>query len=239
MKKVLLTFGLIVLVGAGAAWYFVAYRLDSLIETRIESAGTHALGSHVEVGGVTTDIRGGALRVSEITIANPSGFESPHAAKFTGIEAAVDYGSREIERVVIDQPDFVIEERDGRTNFDAMLEAIEASIPPADQDAGPEPEIVIRHFRINGARAAFDSRSLDRSTEVGIDAIDLYDLRGTPTQLAEQIARAVVGEVSSEVATALVQEQARQRLGDVKEKVGDKLRGLLGGGDETEDDEEP
>jgi hypothetical protein len=234
MKKVFLTLGLIVLVGAGAAWYFLTYRLDSLIESRMERAATLAMGSHVEVGGVHTDIGGGSLSVREISVANPPGFENPHAAKFTGVEAVVDYATLEIKRVIIDHPEFVIEERNGQTNFGRMLEAIEANAPTGGAAGAPEPEIVIRHFRIAQTRAVFESHSFDRFTDVEVDAIEMHNLRGTPTQLAEQIAREVVGELSSEANSALLKAEARKKLGDIEEKVSSKLRDLLGDDDDGE-----
>ncbi len=231
MKKVFLVLGLIMLVGAGAAWYFVTYRLDGVIETRIEKAASLAMGSRLEVGGVSTDIRGGSLRVERISVANPEGFENPFAVQFNGLEAAVDYETLEIKRVIIDNPDFVIEERDGQSNFGQMLKAIEASAPPADPNASPEPEIVIRHFRIDETRAAFESHSFERYADVEVDAIELRDLRGTPTELAEVIAREVVGELSSEAGRALLEAEAKKRLGDVQQDVSGKLRGLFGGDD--------
>lgn len=232
MKKVFATLGLIVLVAAGAAWYFVAYRLDSVLESRIEKAATLAMGTRVEVGGVSTDIRGGALKIDRITVANPPGFENPHAVQFTGVEAAVDYDTLEIKRVIIDNPEFVIEERDGRTNFGEMLEEIEQNAPPGEPESGPEPEIVIRHFRINQTRAAVESHSFDRYTDVGVEAIELNNLRGTPSQLAKEIAREVIGELSSEAAAAMLEAEARKRAGDMSDQVTRKLRGLLGGEEE-------
>lgn len=236
MKKVFLTLGLIVLVGAGAAWYFVNYRLDGYIETEIERAATLAMGSRVEVGGVSTDIRGGALRVDQVTVANPPGFSNPNAVTFRGIEAAVDYETREIKRLVIDNPDFLIEERDGKTNFGQMLETLEESSPAADPNAPPEPEIVIRHFRIDKTRAALESNTFDRFTDVEVDAIEMHNLRGTPSELAETIAREVVGELSAEAGRALLEAEARKRLGDVQEKLSSSLGGLFGGDDEDDDE---
>lgn len=238
MKKVFLTLGLIVLVGAGAAWYFVTYRLDTVIESRVERAATLALGTHVEVGGVSTDIRRGTLRVDRISVANPPGFKNPHAMTLNGVEAAVDYDGLEIRRIFIDNPDFIIEERDGVTNFGLMMDSIEQHVPSADPAAGPEPEIVIRHFRIDQTRAAFESHTFDRFTDVEVDAIELHNLRGTPTELAERIAREVVREISSEATKAMIEAEARKRLGDVGDQVGEALRGLLGGEEEQEEQPE-
>ena len=113
MKKLFATLGLIMLVGAGLAWYFVNVRMDSMIESRMERAATASLGSHVEVGGVETDLRNGTLTVRELSVANPPGYKNPYAMRFNGVEAAVDYDSLEIRRVVISQPEFLVEELGG------------------------------------------------------------------------------------------------------------------------------
>jgi hypothetical protein len=218
---------LIVLVAAGAAWYFVAYRLDSVLESRIERAATQAMGSRVEVGGVSTDIRGGTLRIDHVSVANPPGFENPYAVKLNGVEAALDYDTLEIKRIIIDHPEFVIEERDRETNFGQMMKEIEQQAPPAETAGKPEPEIVIRHFRIDKTRAVVESHSFDRFTDIGVDAIELNDLRGTPSELARIIAREVISELSSEAAAAMLEAEARKRLGDTQKEVTGKLRGLL------------
>lgn len=237
MKKLFSVLGLIVLVGAGLAWYFVNVRLDSVIESQLERVATTSLGNHVEVGGVETDLRNGTLRVREISVANPPGYKNPYAMRFNGVEAAVDYNTREIRRVVIDQPEFLIEELGGTTNFQQMLDAMEAGespVPEADP-AVPEPEITIRHFRIDGARAGFESQSLDRYTDLKVDAIEMNDLQGTPTELANEIGRKVLRELSSEAGMAMLEAQARKKAGDLGSKVSEKLGTIFGKGEESGD----
>ncbi len=237
MRKLFMTLGLIMLVGAGLAWYFVNVRMDSMIESRLERAATAALGNHVEVGGVETDLRKGTLTVREISVANPPGYKNPYAMRFNDVEAAVDYENLEIRRVVIDQPEFLIEELGGTTNFQQMLDALEAgeSVVPAVDPAKPEPVIVIRHFRIDGARAGFESASLDRYTDLNVDAIELNDLKGTPTELANEIGRKVLKELSSEAAIALLEAQARRKADDLGGKVSHSLGKILGKDKEAED----
>ena len=237
MRNVFLTLGAVVLIAVAAAWYFITYRFDGVVETQIEKAATMALGTHVEVHGVETDLRNGTLSVGKILVANPPGFENPYAVQLNAVEAAVDYGGFEIKRVVIESPEFIIEEAGGRTNFDQMLEAIKSSPAPGSGSGNggqekEEPVIVIRHFRINETRAAFESRTLDRFTDLRVDAIEMNNLRGTPSELAEQIGRKVIGELSSEAAAELLKAQAKKQLKDVSGKVSSKLRGLLGNDDE-------
>lgn len=240
MRKVFYTLGLVALIGAGLAWYFVNIRLDTMVESRLERAATMALGSHVEVGGVETDLRKGTLRIREVFVANPPGYENAHAMRFNGIEAAVDYKNLEIKRVVIDQPEFIIEELGGTTNFQQMLDMLESGeiVAPAGDPAKPEPEIVIRHFRIDKARAAFESKSLDRYTDLNVDAIELNNLKGTPSELAEQIGKVVLKELSSEAAMALLEAQARKKAGDFGDKVSGALNSIFKQDDEETTEEE-
>ena len=230
MKKLLIVLLIVLLLAAGGAWYFLSFHLDGVIENRLEQAATQSLGTRVSVGSVRTNIRDGSLEISEITVANPPGYRNPSAFSLNNIEAAVDYGSLEVRRVVIDNPEIVIEEIGGQTNFERMLEELERS-GGKDQPADPaasEPVIVIRHFRMNESRAAFESESLDRYTDVEIDAVELNDIRGTPTEVARIIAAEVLNEIATDAATELLKAQARKKFDDVEEKVGEKLKELFG-----------
>ena len=91
MKKALIILiGLVVVVG-GAAWYFVAFKMDATIERTIEKHASASLGTQVSVGSVKSDIKGGSLSISNITIANPPGYKNKNAFSLNDIEAAVDY----------------------------------------------------------------------------------------------------------------------------------------------------
>jgi hypothetical protein len=246
MKKVFLTLGLIVLVAVAAAWYFIAFQLDSVVETQIERAATLSLGSRVEVGGVRTNLRDGTLSIAEISVANPPGFENPYAIRLNSVEAAVDYSGMEIKRLVVEKPEFLVEEIGGKTNISEMLAALEAGKPAGGADAGGtgdgsaqkvEPVITIRHFRVDETRAAFESRSLDRYTDIKVDAIEMTDLKGTPTELAQQIGRKVLGELSSEAATEVLKAQAKKQLDKMGGSISSTLGGLLGGDDDGDDAE--
>jgi hypothetical protein len=179
---------------------------------------------------VTTNIRDGSLQISEVTVANPPGFNGPNAISLSNIEAAVDYANLDIKRVVIDKPEIVIEEMGGRTNVEQMLaelDKIEAE-PAPDGAGASEPVIVLRHFRMNASRAAFQSESLDRYTDVEIDAVELHDIRGTPTEVAKVIAKEVLDEVTQEAAMELLKAQAGKKYEEMEQKVGDALKDMLG-----------
>ncbi len=241
MRKLFMILGLIMLAGAGAALYFINVRMDSVIESRMERAATTSLGNHVEVTGVQTDLRKGTLTVREITVANPPGYKNPYAMRLKGVEASLDYDNLDIKQVVIKNPEFLIEELGGTTNFQQMLDALEAGedvLPAADQSR-PEPVIVMRQFRIDGARASFESSSLDRNSSLQVDSIELRDLEGTPTELANQIGKKVLRELSSQASMALLEAQARKAVGDLGEKVSGSLGKIFGVEDAEEKPPEP
>jgi len=235
MKKFLVALVILLLALGIGVWYFVSFRLDGVIQQKIEEAGSASLGTPVSVGAVRTDIRAGSLTISDITVPNPPGFRNPNAFTLRNIEAAVDYASLEVRRVVIDNPEIIIEERDGETNFSKLLREVEAMpAEPAEPGAG-EPVIVVRYFRMNESRAAFESASLDRYGEVEVDAVELNDVRGTPVGVAKVIGSAVLTQIAAEAATELLKAQAHKKFKDMEEKVSDKLKDLLGGDEDSDD----
>jgi len=239
MKKVLISLLVVLLLAGGAAWYFVTYRMDALIEKQIETAGSTSLGTRVSVGTVKTNIRDGSLTISEVTVANPPGFKNANAFTLNGIEAAVDYSNLEIRRVIIENPEIVIEEMGGETNFSKMMAELEqGSSEPATAAPGgkEEPVIVIHHFRMNESRAAFESESLDSYGDVKVDAVELNDLKGTPTELGKLIAAKILKEISQEAATELLKAQAKKHIGDAEVKVSKKLKDLFGKDDKEDED---
>jgi len=236
MKKVFLFVVVLLVLLGGVTWYFVTFRMDHMIGQRIEVAASQSFGTRVSVGGVKTDLRGGSLAISNITVANPPGFRNANAFSLDNVEAAVDFSTLEIRRVVIDRPEIVVEEVDGETNFSKMLTELQSqeSQPEPAGDERPEPIIVIRYFRLNESRAAFESASLDRYSDLQLDAVELNDVRGTPREVARIIATKVVSEIASKAAIEILKAQAQKKLEDVGSKVGDTLRDLLGSDEDSD-----
>ena len=218
MKKVLLVLLVLVAVVGGAVWYFTTYKMDAMIEQRVEQAGTASFGTPVSLGKVETSIRDGSLRISDITVANPAGFKNKNAFTLSGIEAAVDYSTWDIKRVFIEKPQIVIEEKGGKTNFDVMLERLNQGekVPVETTPEGvEEPVITIHHFRMNESTAAFESESLERYSDLKIDEVELTNLKGTPSELATLIAQKVLEEITKEAATEMLKAQARKKFDDL------------------------
>ena len=223
MKKAITILLVLLLVVGGGIWYFVTFRMDSMIASNIETRASASLGTQVTVGTVKTDIKGGSLTISNITIANPPGFKNKNAFSLNDIEAAIDYSNYDIKRVVIDKPDIVIEEMGGETNFSRMLAGIEkqGSEPESEPGSDPaadgkeEPIIVIHHFRMNESRASFESESLDKYSNLEIDAIELSNIKGTPTEVSKVITRKIINEITKEAAVELLKAKASEKIGSI------------------------
>jgi len=219
MKKAITILLVLLLVVGGGVWYFVSFRMDSMIASNIETRASASLGTQVTVGTVITDVKGGKLTISNITIANPPGFKNKNAFSLNGIEAAVDYSSYEFKHVVIDKPDIVIEEMGGETNFSRMLAGIEkqGSEPESEPatDGKEEPIIVIHHFRMNESRGSFESESLDKYSNLEIDAIELSNIKGTPSEVSEIIAKKIINEITKEAAVELLKAKASEKIDSI------------------------
>lgn len=216
MKKLLL--GLIILVAlvAGGLWYFVSFRLDDMIRQQIEQTGTATLGTSVTVGALTTDLKSGTLTIASIAVANPEGYANANAFTLNGIEAAVDYQSGDVKRVIIDRPEISVEEIDGRTNFTDLLANIEQPAEPQAEDPeAPPPVITIHHFRMSEARASFESKSTDRYTDLKVRSVELENLTGTPDQVGKEILTEIVEKVVAAAAVELVRAKASEKLEDI------------------------
>ena len=82
---------------------------------------------------------------------------------------------------------------------------------PEEVAAGP-PTIVIHHFRMNSSRAALESASLELFSDLRVDTIELRDIRGTPREVGQAIAREVLEETAKAAAIELMKAKAAQKL---------------------------
>jgi hypothetical protein len=218
MKKGISILLVLLLVVGGGVWYFIAVRMDSMIASQIATSASASLGTRVTVGSVTTDIKGGKLTISNVTIANPPGFENKNAFSLNDIEAVIDYSNYDIKHVVIEKPEIVIEELGGETNFSRMLARIEKQDAEPDPETEPsadgkeEPIIVIHHFRMNESRGSFESESLVTYSNLKIDAIELSNIKGTPSEVTEIIATKIIKEISKEAAIELLKAKASEKI---------------------------
>lgn len=234
MKKFIITAIVVLFVAAGiAGWWYMFHRLDGLFEEELQRAASQAFGTPVTVGDVQINLMQGAVRIDDLAIGNPPGFGREHAVVFGSIEAAMDFENMQVARVVLDGAKIYIEEKGGVTNVQRLKEALESRISEeTGAAASQDEEIVIQLFLMRSTTATFESDTLQRLSEVEIDQIEMRDLRGTPDQLAEKIAVAVMEEITEEARRAMLRAQAERQFEDVSKKAAEKLREILGDDDD-------
>ena len=230
MKKIIITIIVLAfLVAGGYGWWVMFHRFGGLVTDALIEEGSNAFGTTVTVGDVDVKWAQGALVITDLQIGNPAGFESEYVVRFGTIEAAVDFESMEVARVILDDTRFYIEERDGKTNVQEIRKSLERGMSEeSDFEASPEDEIVIQRFLMRSSTATFESASLNRISEVRIDEIEMRNLRGTGEEITEQIGNRIIEEVADEAAREMLEAQASKHLEDLEEKVSDKLREILG-----------
>lgn len=216
MKKVVITVLALLLLAGIAVWYFTSFRLDGMIKQQLEQVGSRTLGTSVSVGSLTTDLKNGSLTISGITIANPPGYKNDNALTLHGIEAALDYETLDIRRIIIEKPEIVIEEKNGESNFTELLAGMESNPEPEPVEEGTEPQVlVIHHFRMNESRAGFESESLDHYSDLKVKAIEVKNVKGTPAEVTQVIANEVIKEVASAAAIEILKAKASEKIDDI------------------------
>ena len=108
---------------------------DRAVKVAIETAGTKALNVGVAVGDVDLSILAGSLRIDDLVIENPPGFQYPTLLKLDKARFDVDIRSLftdviEIEEILFDGIEITFEQR-GLTG--SNLEEIISSLPKADR----------------------------------------------------------------------------------------------------------
>jgi uncharacterized protein involved in outer membrane biogenesis len=113
MKKVLLAL-LVLAIVAGSALFWLSRNLDGLVKDAIEDYGSAMTQAKVTVGAVTISTTDGRGSISQLTIANPSGFNTAHALQVAQVAFEVDLASLTkdvivIRRIAIEAPDVIYE----------------------------------------------------------------------------------------------------------------------------------
>ena len=227
MKKVLIALGVIVVLIGGGLWYVVA-NIDMLVKNLIETAGTDAVGSEVRVEEVRLDLRQGQATILGFTVANPQGFSDADMLRFDELSVALDLGSFDqdmlrINSIVARNP-FVLYEMVGRSSNLEAVSARFASDEPAPEPAGEAQPIAIGSIDIEGIRSTLASDMLTQDVQVTLGDIHLRDLEGTPTEIATQVMRPLVNQLSNRASEALLGALAEYGREDIDAAVED-LRG--------------
>ena len=236
--KLLLWAGAGIALLAGAALLLLAQNLDDLVRKGIESYGTAAAGTPVQVAEVRIALREGRGTLRGLTAANPPGFSDTPLLVVDSVDITLDTAALTGPVVIIDElrigaTAFRYEiGRRGESNLKTLQKTLRKTAKQAGDTKQPAEE---RRYRIKRLVIADGEATLDLGRQgVGtatarVPGVELDDLGGkaglTAEQLSTVVLTALVGNLEKSVAKAGV-ERLLQGKGGVP--VDEILKGLLG-----------
>ncbi len=244
MKKryIILPLFLLLLLGIG----FVAYKslnsLESAIKHAIQTYGSDILQAEVSLQKVNLDITDGTAGLGGLKIGNPKGYKTEHAMKVADLQLRLDLDSITNQPIVIKdilvmEPDIIFEKLDGVSNFDALLNNIEAytgESEASDEDGSSAPKIVIENLRVQDAKVGASFKLIEgKALSLPMPDIHLKDIgKDKGGASPAEAAREIMGSMNQAIGSVLggIKDGAANVLKKGKEgakKVGDKLKGLF------------
>jgi uncharacterized protein involved in outer membrane biogenesis len=195
----------------------VIFYIDLIASEAIERGGTAALGLETRVGRVRLGLLSTELSLSDMTVANPEGFEAPHLLKLEKGELEVGLSELRadpivISRIVLSGIELNLEKDRGRTNFGVLLENLsrseaDASASKAEGEAGAGlviGEVLIRDVTARGQLIPLQGERTQ--LEVNVPEIRMRDLGSgesgmSMTQLAGVLTKAILAGVAQKSAS--------------------------------------
>ena len=195
----------------------VIFYIDLIASEAIERGGTAALGLETRVGRVWLGLLSTELSLSDMTVANPEGFEAPHLLKLEKGELEVGLSELRadpivISRIVLSGIELNLEKDRGRTNFGVLLENLsrseaDASASKAEGEAGAGlviGEVLIRDVTARGQLIPLQGERTQ--LEVNVPEIRMRDLGSgesgmSMTQLAGVLTKAILAGVAQQSAS--------------------------------------
>ncbi len=239
LKKILFTLiGLVLAVGLIGYFYF-----ESGIRRGIEIAASSALGTQVNVSGVSLSPFSGKGSIRGLTIANPEGFESRYAVELGSLDVEVNMDSIlsdaiEISSIVVKEAHVTYETRLVNDNIRTLIANIptngETSVTPDQPSAGTK--IIIRDFQMIDPEITLQAMST--SAPIIVPDLHLQNIGDqsnavTVAQAARQILMALNTSVLSANVRNLdalrdgVEQQLKDEVDQKIEELTNEIRGLL------------
>ncbi len=251
MKKIVLGAVLILLITVGFGVYYLLSNLDGIVKSAIETYGSEATQTAVQVGGVQIVLQDGSGAISDLKVGNPQGYNARQAFSLGEIATQIDLKSLSedvivIEHITVRAPEVFFEiNAAGKNNLDELKQNLSAGASGASatsssgKSGGAEPKLIIRKLLFADGNIHASVVPLDKDYELKLPTIELKNLGGksgaTPAQIADQVLNVLTERALAEVKKkgidqykAKLEGEVNQRLDAEKEKVGDKLKGVLG-----------
>jgi hypothetical protein len=199
----------LVLIVVGLAVY-----LDEVIGDAIERGGSYALGVPTRVGRAVLRPLSGSLSLSELSIANPPGFDAEHFIRLGEGFLLLDRESLggptlEVHSLRLADVELALEKSGKGTNYDVILANMASPEDSAEgaqgeevpEESGGGPALIIRELVIEDVLAHYDVAGGLGSVDVTIPEIRLTEIGGkddpvTTAELTNIVVRALLASVA-------------------------------------------
>src|SRR5574340_611274 len=232
MKKALIV--LVVLIAAAVAAYFtLQHPLGRLVKLAVEEFGPEMTQATVKVSRVEISATDGRGALSGLFLGNPKGFKSDYALKAGSVEIELEPTSLAkdvivIRKILIDAPQIGYEKAGDITNFDAIQRNVEAYLG-AKGGKGEKPKqeggkrMIIGSFVIRNAKVNYNDM-----LELTLPDIELRNVgRKTGGATSAQVVKAIIAELTTQLALALAKTAVIGGVGGVVVGAGVALKGLF------------
>jgi len=250
MKKFLIALAILAAI-VGIGLFALSGKIDGIIKETIETEGSAALGTKVSLESVITDLKQGRAKLSNLTIANPSGYQADNAIELSSLSASVDYTNKIIESIEIHQPIINAEQKGQRNNFKDLLDNMPNDETHEAESEADDTIITIKQLALRKATVNLltsDLKIANQEIKLGnssfvMDDFVLSNLNGTVTEISDTIVASLTAHISKQIqsnvkkqiealAKARFAEEANRKIEDAKatakEKLKEKLDGSVG-----------
>ena len=203
-KRILLgLIAVVVLAAAGITW-LVMTKGNDFVASAIESYGSTATGTNVQVGSVELALTQGRGDIKDLTIGNPSGYSSSYFLKIDDIKLALDLSSLAgrvpvVKEALVDVAHLNAEQHGQATNLTDIEHRItqpaasKSSPQPAAKDQG---RIIIDRVRLTHGRITLTSDLLKHPEELELADVSIDGIgRASGGVTYEQAAEAVLDPI--------------------------------------------
>ncbi len=250
MKKMALGAVLVLVITFGFGVYYVLSGLDGMVKTAIETYGSQATQTAVQVGSVQIVLKDGSGAIRGLTVGNPQGFTAPQAFSLGEITTQIDLKSLSeevtvIEHITVHAPEIFFELNEGgKNNLGELKQKLSSSASEtsasssASKSSDAESKIIIRKLLFTDGNIQARVVPLDKNYELKLPKIEMNNLGGkngaTPAQIADQVLKVLTDRALAEVKKKGLDQykmqlegEANKQLEAEKEKLNDKLKGVL------------
>ena len=242
-KKIIISLCVIFVLLAGGVVYLFT-NMDSIVKSLIEKVGTETVGTKVSLDSVSISLFKGKATIKGLKVANPDGFSDAPMIQFGKVSAQIDYKTRVIRNINIEEPEFLVEQKGLNTNFGVVQEKMRAESCPKEQekvvnaDAGStgkervetaeEAKVYqLDSFTIKDAKIRVVSLDSGHKAVASAANITLENLKGTPEKICSQVFVQLAQQIIQKTANTSVKEIINKNVkGDLGKAINEHLKNI-------------